>query len=316
MNKYKRPRKLILFYYSAIFLPAFFVIPREIDQTISSPITLASIVSYLMLIIVTFYSIPIVIKQNSLKKLFNGFEKYYIIYAVMAIISSFYSSYFLISFGKAIPLLISILVWSILLYYGLKYPKIILYYWELFLKLTLFWIVLLWFSALSDPNKGFILTKGALLPQIIGSWFIVHPNTSAQLSAIISTVGLIRLIYKSGKKIYRYLYLIIGLLTLLFTQARTSIVAFLIATIYIYIYLKGKYSRLKFPIIVISFPLLLILIYLYKDTFALYFARGQSLELFLGASGRVFHWLKFFEFITSNIIALLFGYWIHKYIKS
>jgi O-antigen ligase len=235
------------------------------------------------------------LKINELPRGLKGPLGWMFLYACVAVASTAYSSLPLVTAGKALELLTDVAFFVVLA--ALVSSREIVRLWNIMLLFTTVKLVAVWLSAMWIPSVGFTRPPGALLPvQLQGAFPMSHPNELGELGGIITVVGLARLLRSRTRECRGEpaLWSIItgfGLLTLVFSQARTSMLGLLVAVI-VCLRLYGK----TYLVPLLGAAAVVVGLSAAGQTLSRYLIRGQSPELFLSLTGRLSYWPKFWEF--------------------
>lgn len=258
----------------------------------------------LLLIIECWIIVSIMIRKRPIARLFSGVHRFMVLYTIVALSSMFWSPNPGLSAWKAFEVLVDVSFICFLL----STPN-----WEKHLarlwNLTWFMVVLLicsaWIGAVLFPRQAFQVYPGALLKQQLhGVILTIHPNSLGQMAAIIGAITIIRFLY-SRKERFRLLYIwLSGLafVTLVFSQARTSFVAFMCALGFVFI-LSRRWALVPVATVVIILILLsLTALPAAMDTLYSYLLRGQNTELLFSLTGRMYYWGLAWELIKQSPI--------------
>lgn len=160
-----------------------------------------------------------------------------------------------------------------------------------------------------------LFPKLAMTPVIDGMefsneslWGIIpklNPNSFAQFSAMLSFVGMFYSIYTKKSKTGAIVIIMVGLLGQFFAYSRTSMLAFVLVCIFLFI-LKKDYKLIFFGFI----PIFIILFL--QDNILEYVSRGQDLDQLSSLSGRTYMWQLAWESIQNNYLFGIGYYSGHK----
>jgi O-antigen ligase len=148
-------------------------------------------------------------------------------------------------------------------------------------------IAIVWVEVMFWPERAIRPDVGLLGIQIQGFWPRINPNGVGELSAIIGAVAFTRLLLKQESRRFYASILLLGIITLMFSQSRAPLMGFVVAMLLVLVASKR-----------IGLLMLLMLISgLVVTTSAIklvqrFFIREQNPYLFATASGR-FRWWKF-----------------------
>lgn len=160
-------------------------------------------------------------------------------------------------------------------------------------------LVSVWIGVLVRPQEAILRGIGLVGNQIQGLFPRVAANGVGDLGAVIGIIALVRFLYaKGGSRRFYLAVLIMGLITLIFSQSRTPLIGILLA-VPLVMFLDKRMTLLTAGALIIS--LMLSLTHL-GDVFWQFFLRGQSQELFLSLSGRTYYWQSAMEFVKENPI--------------
>ncbi|MEX2647482.1 MAG: O-antigen ligase family protein, partial [Alphaproteobacteria bacterium] len=233
---------------------------------------------------------------------------FYLVFAMIAVSSAIYASNALASLAKSIEILVMAFVMGAIAYRVGRRPdhafEHALGLWNLTIGLLALALLALLFGTLADPEAGLQRLPGAFLPvRLIGAWLQIHPNTSGQLGAVLVVVGLNRCLRlrRSTEVVYWFGLVALGLVVLVLAQARTSVIALMIAVPAV-LFLNRR------PILGVTFGLVSLLgTSLQAQVLSDYLLRGQSAEQFMTGSGRANIWQAAWTlFETSPMIGLGF----------
>ncbi|MBV6467364.1 MAG: hypothetical protein DCC43_15010 [Candidatus Brocadia sp.] len=213
-----------------------------------------------------------------------------LLFSIVAMISSIYSSNKLLSFWKGFEVFASILVFLFFSSYIQKLEDI-----ENFLNIL--WLILFFLvitalvGGVLDPHHAFVKQKYGVGAQAFEYWGIfprLNPNSLAQLGTIVGGVGLVTARYSKRHKdaVCALAIASFGLIALILSHSRTSLFSFLIVTIFIFFCGRRKISSF----ILFVFSLVIITTFGGGKLITEYVMRGQSSELFFSMSGRTYFW--------------------------
>jgi len=218
-------------------------------------------------------------------------DRFFVLYAVIAILSASYARSFITAFGRACELFVLYFTATALIslisskrdlsavYLNRLWNFIVLY---LILRLAVYLL-----SALIQPQYAFVYLD-ALFPYQIAGWIYggMHNNMLAMLGAILMIVALNRFFssFAMSKRILWVGIALFALFIVMFAQARTSFFALLL-TVPLLFLLKGRFS-IGAMIAFIVFPFVIV----FSSTIVAYLLREQTQYEFLTMSGRTDIW--------------------------
>jgi len=226
----------------------------------------------------------LIVKTGGVIKLLSGLPLWALLYGLTAMVSVCYSSVGIYTFWKSLELTVAIIGISIILALDNPY-QIVKKGFYIYTTLLFLLILTVWIGAILKPSLAFIKGPG-LLPQIQGILPIINPNGLGFISAITSLIYIHRFFTSSDKRTLVLFQIVICLTTLIFAQARTSLIGLLIGIIVLLILNKGFRSVL----VIAFFAILLILLPEVTKIGENYFLRGQSRERLSAFSGRIYGW--------------------------
>jgi O-antigen ligase len=147
-------------------------------------------------------------------------------------------------------------------------------------------LVSVWIGVVYAPEEA-MREVGLLGMQLEGVLPRVAANSVGDLGAVIGTVSFVRFLYGKGSSRRFYLLaLFLATVTLVLSASRSPLTGFLLAVLMV-LFLDRRISLLVF--VIVTIPLAASLTPL-GDIFWDFFLRGQSEEMFLSLSGRVYWW--------------------------
>jgi O-antigen ligase len=153
-----------------------------------------------------------------------------------------------------------------------------------------------WIGVVYAPEEA-VRQVGLLDIQLQGVFPRVAANSVGDLGAVIGIVSFVRFLYRKGSSRRFYLLaLFVATVTLVLSQSRSPLTGFLLAILMV-LFLDRRISLLVF--VIVTIPLAASLTRL-GDTFWEFFLRGQSEEMFLSLSGRVYWWQAALPLIKEN----------------
>lgn len=218
-------------------------------------------------------------------------DRFFVLYAVIAILSASYARSFITAFGRACELFVLYFTATALIslisskkdlsaiYLNRLWNFIVLY---LILRLTVYLL-----SGLAQPQYAFIYLD-ALFPYQIAGWIYggMHNNMLAMLGAILMIVALNRFFssFARSQKIMWAGIALFALFIVMFAQARTSFFALLLTVPLLFI-LKGRFSVGALIAFTVT-PFAIV----FSSTLVAYLLREQTSSEFLTMSGRTDIW--------------------------
>jgi O-antigen ligase len=163
--------------------------------------------------------------------------------------------------------------------------------WNLLLSFLSLLLGSVWLSALATPSLGLIRIPGAFLPvQLRGAFPAVSPTDLGTFSAILVASALYRLldrrrIHFERKDLLWVSVLVLGLISLIFSQSRTPVAALALAIVAI-VWMTRRLDL--FPMLA-GCGVLLVAVG-FGEGLRDYYMRGQSLEGFYSLTGRTGIW--------------------------
>jgi O-antigen ligase len=143
-----------------------------------------------------------------------------------------------------------------------------------------------WLGIVTQPANAVARGIGTLGYQIQGVVPALSANDVGELSAVISVVALCRLLrYVGQRRAFYSTVLVIGLITLAFSQTRSATVGFAVGAVTVLVTLR-RYKLLA----IVGGACLLIVTTSAVTSFVEFFRRGQNEGLFLSFSGRTYWW--------------------------
>ena len=262
---------------------------RSLEAVKQSPVNTVNLVRVLLIGAAGAWTILVSLRQNlplSLDR--KGPLKWFLFYSLFALVSASYARLPIVSAGKALEV-VSETAFFCLIVALLPFEEMI-WAWNIIWGSTALLLTAMWVSALASPSTGFEYPPGALLPVVTGSLPVLAPNGVGQHAAGLAIVSLIRLIDGSSVSRRRETrlwggLLALGLVSLVSSQARTSIASFCVASCLI-LYWRRKLRLLA------SFALAAVglagvgLIPLVTS----FLRRGQDATALLSLTGRINYW--------------------------
>jgi O-antigen ligase len=293
---------LFLVLVSSIFLEGFFpeIAMRTSEVMRDNPINTINLARVVLVGFVGFCTIGIAIMRiDKFVHNIRGSLRWMIVYAAVALASTFYSSLPLVSAGKALEVLVDAIFFVAVSSFCSSLEIVSL--WNLLLSFLSVSLAAVWVSAFVNPSAGFIHIPGALLPpQLQGAFPTVSPNDLGEYSAIVAATAFYRMLARRRTALENEGLLwggvfVVGLVSLIFAQARTSVVA--LAAALIAILFMTRETRLL-PIFAVCGVALIA----GGAGAALreYYMRGQSSQVFFTMTGRLTVWEVAWNFFKES----------------
>ena len=293
---------LFLVLLSSIFLEGFFleIAMRTSEAMRENPVDIVNLARVILVGFVGFCTIGVsILRIDKFVRNIRGPLGWMIVYAAVALASTAYSSLPLVSAGKALEVLVDVLFFVAVSSFCSSLEIVSL--WNLLLSFLSASLVAVWVSALVKPSGGFLYIPGALLPlQLQGAFPTIHPNDLGELSAIVAATAFCRVLVRRRSALENEGFLwggvfVLGLVSLIFAQARTSVVALAAALIAI-LFMTRKLSLL--PVFAMCGGAFIA----GGSGAALreYYMRGQSSELFFTMTGRLTFWKAAWNFFKES----------------
>lgn len=215
---------------------------------------------------------------------FKGLIGLVVFFSMVNISSALWSVYPLWTLYKSVEYLTGVILVAMFCY-SVKTVRDFktLFDWTWFLVGLL--VCTVWLGVLIWPESAVNHGVGLIGIQIKGVLPAIASNGVGDLGAILGIVAFVRLIFKTRHARFYLLVFIVGMVTLILSQTRSSLVGFLL-TIPLTLFLARR----------ISFSTLLIVSLLgfffagFMDLFFQFFLRGQTEGLFFSLSGRLYWW--------------------------
>ncbi len=274
---------------------------------------------YRIILVVLVGSILMVIalRINVLRTMFCSPLRYFFLLALWQIVSVLWSMFPAWSLYRAVEYTINVFL---IAFITVKLKDFNL--WRRFLNFI--WIIVLilllniWFQSLVFPEKALEHTKG-IIGFRIGS-FVPHigGNGSGELGALITLIGFARII-NGSKKIGNFILVILGIVTVIFSESRSPFLGLVIGILLI-LFVSRKIINVKSLVFILC--CILFLIGPFWDMFSAWFLRGQPKNVFYSLTGRLDYWQATLELITSkNKLFTGFGaytcrFYIFKYLGT
>jgi O-antigen ligase len=170
-----------------------------------------------------------------------------------------------------------------------------------------------WIGAMVDPGDGLMegYAYGPLRVRLEGVCPVLDANSIGEYCAILAGVSLCRILDDHGRKYDRRWYQLLfvsALITLIFTQTRAAVGAFLCSFVLLFIYLR-KYLLGAAIGITVSFAGVILLFFThFGNTVWTFLLRGQTATEAEGMSGRLELWQFAFQRISERPLIGYGGY--------
>ena len=282
---------------------------RDAAQLAQNPVDSAALVRILSVAVagVIVFIIGLVERKEVIGQLLHGLPGLMFAYGFVGLASGIYSPFRALSVYKACEIIVDV---SMIAFFLACYPsrtdmkRWIDFNW--FMVALLIASVLV--GAILFPKRAFHPVSAnpstaniALFSvQIHGLMPIMNPNSLGVLSALLSIVSLSRILHARNQN-ERTMYitsLVVGVITLVLAQARTSLFGGLLAIMAVLFFNK----RFKLLVFVALLLVLAIILSDFPSLLLKYVMRGQSSTLFYNLSGRTVYWSFAWEkFLESPI---------------
>ncbi len=228
----------------------------------------------------------ILFRKGTLIKIFQGPQKWLLMYGIIALVSGAYASHGFYAIWKSIEIIVDILLVGALLSSVFVESNIEKLY-KLCIGLFVVIILSVWLGALISPQKAFNHSRGLLSIQIQGIYPPINSNGLGFISAFLVVVFISKAHYnRSFLKLFAWFLVAIAGITLILAQSRTSLIGCAVAVL--------AYSFLTRNKAMLFVSLLGIASIVFWDAgrqFVYeYIRRGQSAELAISLSGRRISW--------------------------
>jgi O-antigen ligase len=292
---------LFLILLSSVFLSSFFLesARRTSEVMREDPVNAVNLARIILVGFVGFCTISILfLRSYQFGRNFRGPLGWMFVYGAIALISSVYSSLPLVSAGKAFEILVDVFFFMAVSSFCCSLELVSL--WNLLLTFLCALLIAVWASALILPSVGFIRIPGALLPlQLQGALPSIDPNDLGEISAIVAVTGFCRILVKR-RSAHRDGFLwggvfLLALLSLIFAQARTSVVGLVVALVGIQ-FITRKLGLL--PLFALCGGALLV--YGGREALLQYYMRGQTSGEFYSMTGRIGIWEAAWSFFKQS----------------
>ncbi len=245
----------------------------------------------------------ILIRKRPLVRLLGGVQRFMILYTIFALLSMFWSPSPGLSAWKAFEVFVDVSFICFLISTP-DWKRHLARLWNLTWFIAMLLICSVWIRAALSPSQAFQLQSGVLLRQSQGTLITVNANNLGQMAALIGAIAIIRSLYsKRGRSRIFYIWLSgVAFVTLIFSQARTSLAAF-IPVLGFTLIMSRRWASVPLATILIILTLLsLAALPAIVDTLYSYLLRGQDTELVLSLSGRMYYWGLSWELIKLSPI--------------
>jgi O-antigen ligase len=220
----------------------------------------------------------------------------FLLFGVVGIISGAYASEGYYAIWKAIEVCVDVIAIVVVFHVALQENA--------FLKLLRIAILLnsillmsIIIGAFISPGRAFIIMPRAFLHyQLSGVFPIINPNTVGFISAFLCFLSFTSLI-NDGKHKLKFFYLLsfcIAFVSLILAQARTSIIALIVATI-VYLFFDQRWKSLVTVIVGLT------LLFSFNISIN-YFYRGQNIEQLKSMSSRTVAWKSAWDLFKESPI--------------
>lgn len=160
-----------------------------------------------------------------------------------------------------------------------------------------------WLGVLLWPDEAIRRGVGITGIQIHGVLPAVSENGTGDLGGLLGAMALGRLLFmKQNRKLY-LIVLLMAIATLILAYSRTPMTGFLLA-ILVMLYAGRRLTLLTAFLVSMG----IILVTPFREVFWEFFRRGQSVELFMSLSGRVYSWEYLWEIFKDHPIFGLGAY--------
>jgi len=239
----------------------------------------------------------IVRRKDGVYYLFRSSFPLLLIYAVISIISGSYASHSFYSIWKSIEVIVNIFVVVAVLAQDDQRRSVLTLY---AVSIVSYYALLLsvWMGALIDPSNAFSYARGILNLQLSGLFPPINPNTVGFLGAFLSFVAIVRFV-RTRWSFRRFFYLVllgIAFPALILSQARTSLIAFVVAIVVFTIMDRRK-------------GLLILIVFAAISAYSVdslrqesydFFRRGQTETQFTTLSGRTLGWKAAWNYFLKS----------------
>lgn len=274
---------------------------RATENVLENPFDAAGLLRMLLVSITGLGLLAWLAKRRNLgiNHMFGGLIGILAVYALVGATSTLWSVYPLWTLYKSLEYLVGVaLIGAIVA--NIKFDSRLyksLFDWNWLLVGLL--LLTVWLGVLLAPGEAIRRGVGILGIQIEGVFPKVAANGVGDLGATLGIIALVRFTFARGASRWFYSSLLaVSLPTLTFSQSRSPLIGFGLATALI-LFLHSKKSRL---LLLFSIPFLCAAVFLTPLGNYLweFLRRNQSDELFLSLSGRVYWWEAAWPYIKEN----------------
>ena len=271
---------------------------REAESITENPLDFAAVfriglVGIVGLVLLVFFVFH---RRFKYTQAFGGLVGLLTIYSLICIFSTLWSVYPAFTLYKSTEYLIGVMLIGAILYSfksDTDFKNLFDWMWLLIGLVALS----VWMSVLLWPDEAIIRGVGLLGVQIKGLFPKVSANGVGDIGAILSIISFVRIYFTKGlSRQFYFALFIVGLTMLIISQSRSPLAGFILA-VFVTLFLSGKAKWLTTlgisVILLLSFTTL-------GDYLLQFFLRGQSQELFLSLSGRVYYWTEALTFVKEN----------------
>ncbi len=275
---------------------------RTAGELADEPVDTVRLIRILLLLVIECWIIAsILIRKRPLASLFGGIHRFMILYTMVALLSMFWSPSPGLSAWKAFEVLVDVSFICFLISTP-NWKKHLARLWNLTWFIVMLLICSVWVGVALFPGRAFQVYSGASLKQQLhGVVLTISPNSLGQMAALVGAAAIIRFLY-SKKEQYRILYIWLSgfaFVTLILSQARTSLVAFVCALGFIFVLSRRQALVPVATTVIILMILSLMALPTAMDALYSYLTRGQNAELLLSLSGRTYYWGLAWELIKQ-----------------
>ena len=223
------------------------------------------------------------------------------LYALLAMFSTAYSLFPLLSLYKGFEVAAFV---ALGLYLGTT-----LYTWQDIQDMVNILLLALWYLIVSAligvivaPSVAWYwgIAGGLMSFSLQGVFPDINPNTLTQLAGLVACCSLVRVfqVSKVSQKVGLSLVFFTALLCMVSSHSRTSLLAFLIAVVFI----LTVYKKKGLALLSMTLGGLLSIFFALSDVIVSYFMKGQTTEQFSTLSGRTTFWPLVWEWISKSPI--------------
>jgi O-antigen ligase len=273
---------------------------REVQQIEANPLDASAMVRIFFAGLVAVALIARLFRGQSLwlRAQFQGLLGCLMMFAVLSLISTFWSVKPTWSLYKSVEFSIDLALYAAIVLYALaveNYEPVLNWVYTLMGLI----IASAWIGAILDPADGFTYGETGLfvLPQLTGIFPVAAANGLGTMAAVLTLVAITRLLIPAEESL-RSWYLALatfGVITMIMTDARSAIIGFMLGVIILLFFTRHLVAGMLLGLTgaaVTAFSGIGSVIWTYL-------LRGQHEQEFEGLSGRVewwqFAWQKFLE---------------------